>query len=404
MTQSEPAYGWVMVFMAAVLTGLGLGGITSIAVFLKPLTAEFGWQRAEVSMAYTVTTISTAVAGVYFGRAADIHGVRLLALIGALAFGVSLITLSYQASLWHLYGAFAIFGGLGIASIFVPLASSVSRWFSANRGLAVGSVTAGAAVGQAVIPFSVGLLVDAAGWRDAFFYLGVCYLAIGLPIALLARDPSPSSQIADSQGNDTTGGDVSYPVPPATAIAWVSFAVIFCCICMGIPAVHVAALVNDQGISPQQSASVLAVLMIAGAFGRIGAGKLSDIRGALAAYITCSFVQTAAVLWFTQMTSLAGFYVIAIVFGVGFGGVMTTFLLTIRSLVPGRMVGTAMSVVMLFGWVGMGAGAYAGGLLFDWSGNYLASFFVAAIAGVINLSILSTLFLHLRRQETRAFG
>ena len=169
---------------------------------------------------------------------------------------------------------------------------------------------------------------------------------------------------------------------------------------MGIPTVHVAALVNDQGINPQQSAGVLSVVMIAGALGRVAAGKLADIISPLAAYITCSFVQTVAVLWFTHMTSVAGFYVIAIVFGVGFGGVMTTFLITIRSLVPGRMAGTAMSIVILFGWVGMGAGAYAGGLLFDWSGSYLASFFVAAIAGVINLSILSTLFLHLRRQET----
>ena len=400
MAQSEPAYGWVMVFMAAVLTGLGLGGITSIAVFLKPLTAEFGWQRAEVSLAYTVTTISTAVAGVYFGRAADIHGVRLLAPIGTLAFGVSLITLSYQTSLWHLYGAFAVFGGLGIATTFIPLTSSVSRWFSANRGFAVGAVGAGAAVCQAAVPFFSEFLLDATGWRDAFFYLGVCYLAIGMPIAFLARDPSPSSPTADSREDATIGGDVSYPAPPATAIAWMGFAVIFCCICMGIPTVHVAALVNDQGINPQQSAGVLSVVMIAGALGRVAAGKLADIISPLAAYITCSFVQTVAVLWFTHMTSVAGFYVIAIVFGVGFGGVMTTFLITIRSLVPGRMAGTAMSIVILFGWVGMGAGAYAGGLLFDWSGSYLASFFVAAIAGVINLSILSTLFLHLRRQET----
>ena len=393
-----------MVFTAAVLSGLALGGITTIAVFLKPLTAEFGWQRAEVSMAYTVTTISTAVVGVYFGRVADVRGVRWLARMGALAFGLSLIALSYQTSLWHLYGAFAFFGGLGIAAILIPLTSSVSRWFSANRGLAVGTVTAGGAVGQAVIAFFAGFLVDVAGWRDAFFYLGVCYLAIGMPIAFLARDPPPSGQTSGNWRDATPGSDISNPISPATAIAWISCAVIFCCACMGIPTVHVVALVNDQGFSPQQSASVLAVVMVAGAVGRFAAGKLADVSSTLVAYMACSFVQTVAVLWFTQMTSVAGFYAIAVVFGIGFGGVMTTFLLTIRSLVPERMAGTAMAIVILFGWAGMGFGAYVGGLLFDWSGSYLASFSVAAIAGVINLTILSTLFINLHRREGRAFA
>ena len=96
-------YGWVMVFAAAVLIGLGLGGIASVAVFLKPLTAEFGWSRASVSMAYTIASIASAVAGLYFGRVADLHGARLIVWLGTLAFGLSLIALSYQTSLWHLY-------------------------------------------------------------------------------------------------------------------------------------------------------------------------------------------------------------------------------------------------------------------------------------------------------------
>lgn len=51
MSRAEPVYGWVIVFAAAVLIGLGVGGIASIAVFLKPLAAEFGWSRADVSLA-----------------------------------------------------------------------------------------------------------------------------------------------------------------------------------------------------------------------------------------------------------------------------------------------------------------------------------------------------------------
>ena len=398
-------YGWVMVFAAAVLMGLGLGGIASVAVFLKPLTAEFGWSRASVSMAYTIASIASAVAGLYFGRVADLHGARLIVWLGTLAFGLSLIALSYQTSLWHLYAGFAVFGGLGISTTLVPLTSSVSRWFAANRGLAVGIATAGAAVCQAVVPFITGLLLVAFGWRDAFFYLGLGFLAIGVPAAILIRDPEPESKSIEKAERHAAERIASIPISPAKVIAWISSAAIFCCACMAIPLVHVAALANDRGISPQQSASVLATLIIAGAVGRVIAGRLTDLTSGLVAYMFVSFTQTVAVLWFTQMSSVTGFYVVAIIFGVGFGGVMTAFLLTIRSLVPVEMAGWAMAIVILFAWLGMGLGAFAGGLLFDLSGNYFASFALAAIAGVINLSILSTFFfLYLRRAGTRTFS
>ena len=385
-------YGWVMVFAAAVLMGLGLGGIASVAVFLKPLTAEFGWSRASVSMAYTIASIASAVAGLYFGRVADLHGVRLIVWLGTLAFGLSLIALSYQTSLWHLYAGFAVFGGLGISTILVPLTSSVSRWFAANRGLAVGIATAGAAVCQAVVPFIAGLLLVAFGWRDAFFYLGLGILAIGVPVAILVRDPEPEIESIEQAERNAAERDASILISPAKVMAWISFAAIFCCTGMAIPLVHVAALANDRGISPQQSAGVLTTLIIAGAAGRVIAGRLTDLTSGLVAYMFVSFTQTVAVLWFTQMSSVTGFYVVAIIYGVGFGGVMTAFLLTIRSLVPEEMAGRAMATVILFAWLGMGLGAFAGGLLFDLSGNYFASFTLAAIAGVINLSILSTFF------------
>ena len=403
MSRAEPLYGWVIVFAAAVLIGLGIGGIASIAVFLKPLAAEFGWSRADVSLAYTVASIATAVVGVYFGRIADRHGVRLLAWAGTLTFGFSLIGLSFQTSLWHLYAGFAVFGGLGISATLVPLTSSVSRWFDANRGLAVGIATAGASVGQAVVPLVAGLLLVALGWRDAFLYLGVGFLVIGVPVAILVRDPVSQTDKIESRKGIAADRDESPLISPSPAIAWIGIAAIFCCICMSVPLVHVAALANDRGISPEHAASVLTTLLIAGAAGRIIVGRLADRISALFAYMAASLTQTLAVLWFTQMSSVAGFYVVAIFFGIGFGGVMTAFLLTIRSLVPAGMAAGAMAIVILFAWIGMGLGAYVGGLLFDVSGNYFASFALAAAAGVVNLSILSALFIHLRRTRVEAF-
>jgi MFS family permease len=99
----------------------------------------------------------------------------------------------------------------------------------------------------------------------------------------------------------------------------------------------------------------------------------------------------------TQVSSLASLYVLAVGYGLFFGGVSMSALLTVRSLVPTRIAGTAIGLVSLFGWVGMGLGGYLGGVFFDWSGSYVTSFAVATAAGVVNLAILAGLFMRLRR-------
>jgi MFS family permease len=112
-----------------------------------------------------------------------------------------------------------------------------------------------------------------------------------------------------------------------------------------------------------------------------------------------SFGQTAFVFWFTQSGSVGFLYSLAVVFGLFFGGVSMSALLTIRSLVPARIAGGAIGLVSMFGWIGMGLGGFLGGYLFDWAGSYRVSFAVAAGAGVINLCILTLLYLRLRSKS-----
>ncbi|HSM19018.1 MAG TPA: hypothetical protein VK844_01440, partial [Hyphomicrobiales bacterium] len=113
-----------------------------------------------------------------------------------------------------------------------------------------------------------------------------------------------------------------------------------------------------------------------------------------------SFWQTAVTYWFVTANGPLSFYLLGAAFGFGFGGVMTCFLLTIRSLVPARMAGSSMGLGVLFGWLGMGIGAYLGGVFFDLTGDYRTSFAMAAVAGVVNLAILTSLTVRLRGATT----
>ena len=63
-------YGWVMVVVVFVLSGLAFGSMASISVFLKPVSLEFGWSRGQTSFAYTVASFASAAFGVIWGQVA----------------------------------------------------------------------------------------------------------------------------------------------------------------------------------------------------------------------------------------------------------------------------------------------------------------------------------------------
>ena len=397
-------YGWVMVFVTFALTALAFGGLSLVAVFIKPLAQEFGWLRGEVATAYTIAVASTAVFGVLFGRVADLRGIRALALLGAVTMAACLVLLSQVTALWQIYLLFAVFGAFGHAPLYVPLTAAVAQWFTANRGLAVGIASVGSALGLAITPLVASTIMVESGWRDAWLYLGVGYLLLALPLVLLVRNPSTASLAPAAEISADAANATSAPIRPAEAFAWICSAAIFCCICMSVPMIHVPSLVSDLGIDAKRAASVLTVMMVAGAAGRVVFGKVMDRFGPLPAYMLSSFGQTLFVFWFVQAPTLAGLYLVAVGFGLCFGGVMISILMTIRSLVPLRMAGTAMAMSALFGWIGMGIGGSLGGVLYDWSGTYVASFGGAALAGVVNLTILASLFVRLRHRNRVRFA
>jgi MFS family permease len=389
-------YGWVIVFAAFLLNVLCFGGLALVAVLIKPLAQDFGWQRGEVAAAYAIAAIAIAAAGVAFGRVSDRYGARTISVLGAIATGACLLMVSRISSLWQLYVLYAVFGALGPGAIYIPLTAAITNWFELNRGIAVGMAMAGAAVGMGTVPFIASAIIEDTGWRDALVYLGIAYLIVAVPLSLLVRNPS-KAVAAGANPAGATLEDEPAPIRPGEALLWVCTAIVFCCICMSVAQVHVPALVSDLGLSMERAASVLTVIMICGALGRLAFGRVVDRLGPLNSYILASFGQTTFVFWFTQASSLSSLYLVAIGYGLFFGGVSMSALLTIRSFVPWRIAGTAIGLVSLFGWIGMGLGGYLGGVFFDWSGSYVASFALAAAAGVVNLAILACLFMRLRR-------
>lgn len=395
--ETDSRFGWLMVIVAFGLQTLAFGGIGSVGVFLKPLAADFGWTRGEVSAGYTAVALSAAGFGILWGWLADRKGGRNIALFGVVMMGLSYFALSMTGSLWYYYLMHFAFGALGNSAVGTPLFATVGFWFTRNQGLAIGLMAAGGAFGQALFPYVARLLIDAYDWQTAYGAIGISFLVIGVPLALLLKDP-PARQSAQSQ-KSASADEANLPVRPRTSLIFMSAAAYFCCICMSVPIVHVVALTSDRGIDPSLAATVLSVLMIAGISGRILGGKLADMVGPVQAWMIASLGQTALVMLFPFTETLWLTYVLAVVFGLFYSADMSTILVAGRMLMPARIAALAMAVVVFFGWLGMGTGAWAGGFLFDLTGDYFWSYAAAAAGGVVNLLILSIFLTRLRGEK-----
>ena len=393
-------YGWAMVLVVFTLSGLAFGSMASISVFLKPVSLEFGWSRGQTSFAYTIASFASAAFGVIWGQVADKYGTKWFGLAGAISMSLTLFALSSLDSIYQFYLLYFLFGALGSALLFSPLYANVGFWFRENPGLALGIAASGGAVGQAFIPHLSGILILSYGWQSAYIYLALIYISISLPISLLIKE-SPWRVDARS---DAISEERHFPVSEKAVVAWISFAVIFCCVCMSVPIMHLVPLLTDKGFSLEFSTFVLMLLMICGAFGRIFGGMLGDYIGALPGYFLMSLGQTIFVVWFPHLVSPFGIYVVAALFGFTYSGVMSSILVCTRMMVSAKFGARAMSLTSFFGWIGMGLGGFLGGYLFDIYGDYTWAFTIAGISGFINLIVLSFFFLQIRRKRNLALN
>ncbi|MDB3994605.1 MFS transporter [Gammaproteobacteria bacterium] len=388
-------YGWVMVFVVFVLSGLAFGSLASISVFLKPVSLEFGWSRGQTSFAYTLASFASAAFGVMWGQLADKYGTKWFGTIGAICMSLTLVSLSSLDSIIQFYILYFLFGAFGCALLFSPLYANVGFWFRENPGLALGIAASGGAIGQAFIPHISGVLIESGGWEDAYIKLAIIYIIIAFPVSLLIKE-SPWRITARTEDESESR---DFPLSEKEVVAWISFAVIFCCVCMSVPIMHLVPLLTDAGFTLEFATSVLMVLMICGAFGRIFGGILGDRIGALPGYILMSLGQTVFVVWFPHLSSPTGIYLLAAFFGFTYSGVMSSILVCTRMMVSAKYGARAMSLTSFFGWIGMGLGGFLGGYFFDVYGDYSWAFTFAGIMGLINLVILSQFWLRIRNAK-----
>lgn len=185
------------------------GGLFSFGVFLQPMTEDFGWSRASLSLAFGVTFMISGLLRPLAGYLADIYSPKRTALIGVVIMGITLLLLPLVDNLFQLYSIFIIMS-IGITFGTEPiLIKIVSQWFYERRGLTLGLVSGSGSFGGMILVPATSTVLVVLSWRESYLFLGGVLLILVLPIGawLIKNHPqdaglSPFGQLAQDTWED----------------------------------------------------------------------------------------------------------------------------------------------------------------------------------------------------------
>ncbi len=182
-------YGWYVVIGTS-LVSLGVAGTQfSFGAFLTPMTADFGWSRATLSLAFGITFMLSGLMRPFAGYLSDRYSPRVVALSGVALLGLMLLVLPSIQNLAQLYVVFAVMS-IGLTLGTGPILTKViSSWFYAQRGLTLGIVSSAGSFGALLLVPAASIFLVLFDWREAYYFLAALLLLVVLPCgALLIRN------------------------------------------------------------------------------------------------------------------------------------------------------------------------------------------------------------------------
>ncbi len=383
MSQRGLFYGWVVLAAAATVIAVGMGALFSLGVFLKPIEDSMGWSRSAISLVALINWIAMGVGSFAWGALSDRIGTRVVTAAGGFVLGLGLVLSSQVATLGQFSVTFGVLVGFAVGAFYAPLTATATKWFTTNRGLAVGVVSAGIGVGMFLIAPLSRWLTSHFDWRVAMLVLGDLAWLVVIPVALLIENaPSDMGAVAlggrSAPQRDYSTGQV-LRAPQFWAIALTHLA---CCAAHSGPIFHMVTHAIDQGVATMVAATVFGVSGLASIAGRIGCGLLADRFGAKPTLVAGLALQAAMVFAYLFTREAWSFYAAAVVFGVAYGGVMPIYALVTREYFGEKVMGTAYGAVFLISTLGMGLGSFAGGWIHDVLGTYAWLYITSTAIGV----------------------
>lgn len=395
-------YGYWLIFAAAVGQFATVGSMNYVpGVFLKPMTDEFGWNRAEFTLALTLGQFVLAFSGFVIGSYVDRHGGRRPMLIGATVLVLALLGHTQIHSLWQwiiLNGFLVTAGGAMAGNLVVNV--TLSKWFVERRGRAVAVASMGVSFAGIVYPPATTAAVSAWGWRGAWFALAIASAVLLYPVAMMMRrapedyglhpDGRTSAEVASGGGRVALNEFVT-SLTRRQAIATPAFYLIVFAFGFGglaiiVPVIQGIPFMTDAGYSRGVASFMIVLTSIPSMLTKPFWGYLVDKAPAnrLAAIgFVLNAIAILGIVLSVNAHATPFVYASWLLLGFGWGGMIPLQEVVWATYFGRRYLGAVRSAGLPFSLLVSAGGPLLVSFYFDVAGDYNGALLAVALLGIL---------------------
>ena len=402
-------YGWVVVGASATAVFARMApNITTLTIFILPLSQEFGWSRTLISGSVSAGALAALVLSPAIGWAIDRFGARPMLVISVLVLGMAMTSLAWATTPLTFYIAFASARVVFHTSAPIGASTVSARWFIRKRGRAIGIIFLGGAIGGLVFTMLAAQMIEHFGMKAAWLSIGLVVLAVSVAPSLFlvverpedlgllpdnAQAPSTTRLVQRASAVRAAPDDDSWSLADAmrTRTFWILFFMGMAMFCVNTGTnVHIGAYYRDQGLTLTLAAVAISFSWLVSAFGSVLWGWVLEKIEARHAYSIVFMILGVSTIYLLTVDSTAEALVAAALIGSVSSGSNVIISIMYANYYGrdslGRIRGVSETGVLM----GQAAGPLLAGILFDNRGSYSLVFILfGGIALACSLVVLT---------------
>ncbi|MBA3416129.1 MAG: MFS transporter [Chloroflexia bacterium] len=407
-TGVDGARAWLIVAALTVILMVASGARFLFGIVLKPVSEQFGWDRAELTGAVLLGTLTLSLCQPLVGFWIDRIGPTKIVVAGCALLGLALLPLAAARELWQVYLFWGVLASLGLAATSpVNATAFVGRWFDRKRGTALSVATAGSAFAQLLIVPVGAWTMTVTDWQTTYRLLALALLAGMAPLGLLLlRDgpprPAPSPGASSGSGSGSGSGSESEsttgpgPEPGAggdgvalrTALRapdfWLlALGFVVCGWTMAFPNTHFIAYADDMGMSVLHAANAVSVTAVFSIAGSVLLGLAADRHKRTSVLALVYALRGLAFLLLLLLPVGNLVYLYAVVLGISWTATTPLTAAIAADRYGTRHLGIIFGTMFTFMNLGFGLGSFVNGAIYDATGGYGLSLVLNVLLGVV---------------------
>ena len=361
-------YSWVVIGILATVQIFASSISMAAGIMVPPLNdaeGDFGWGLGIIGIAIASYYMFGAIYAPMTGWLGDRYGSRWMLFAAAIMYLISMFLLGQVTEVWHFFIFFGVLLSLTQSLAMVPLMSAVSGWFRRRLGVAVGILWGAGGIGTGIMAPLMGGFIEVLGWQSTVMLIGA--VGGGIMLAMVpfmrskpadlsiqpygARATDPPAVLRDKTV-DRLRQKVFNQHTRRTKAFW-NLPLIhgLGCAGHGTVLIYVIPMAFERGAfsSLAQAGIILTIISLVSVFSRVVTPIMAEMYGTRRMMAASLSIQAATVFMLFWSQEAWAFYMFAAVFGVGFGGEWTGYLVINRQYYGEGPMGT------IYGWQTTGA-------------------------------------------------